>query len=364
VDPDSAQRAILLIDRHVVVLVHSEAVGDRADALFEGRPGVTIRHTGGGWRGVALALRELVPRPALVYLIDIGMSTSIAAVAARMLRCKVVLDTGDLAYELARSTGSRGRLGELVVRVGERAALGASHLVVVRGRAHAAYIDRPAAFAPDFAPASAGPVDGTPVRRELGLGDAFVVGLVGSLQRAPRLGVSYGWDLIEALPSTSPSVHALIVGDGPARTDLERRADALGVRRRVRFTGRVDPSVVSGYIAAMDAAISTQSNDPVGEVRTTGKLPLYLACGCPVIATDVGEARRLLGPIGWTLPYEGTVDRSYPGRLARRITEWASDPEGNRSRRQQAFALHEAAFDRETIRADVQRVVDQLLGAG
>ena len=38
------------------------------------------------------------------------------------------------------------------------------------------------------------------------------------------------------------------------------------------------------HLSIMDVCISTQSNDLVGMVRTTGKLPLYLAYGKYVIA--------------------------------------------------------------------------------
>jgi glycosyltransferase involved in cell wall biosynthesis len=111
----------------------------------------------------------------------------------------------------------------------------------------------------------------------------------------------------------------------------------------------------------MDAAISTQSNDAVGAVRTTGKLPLYLACGCPVLASHVGEAARLLGPLGWTIPYDGTVDRSYPERLAQAVDRWAADPAGTPARREQALSVYREAFDPEPVRARVWGVVDELL---
>src|SRR3954451_1836814 len=100
----------------------------------------------------------------------------------------------------------------------------------------------------------------------------------------------------------------------------------------------------------MKMAISTQSNDLAGQVRTTAKLPLYLACGCPVIATDVGEAAALLGPHGWTLPYAGVVDRSYPPRLAAAIEAWRGDPEGEPERRQLALRLARE-FDAGLMRA-------------
>jgi glycosyltransferase involved in cell wall biosynthesis len=300
-------------------------------------------------------------RRRIVYLIDTGTSTSVAALAARALGKIVVLDTGDLAFKLARSTGRRPFPSLLVVGLGEWLACRCAHHVVVRGRAHRHYMPRPTTFAPDVAPPDARPRDRDRVREALGLQDAFVVGLVGSLVRAPRTGLSYGWDLVEALPLTSERVHAVIIGDGDAKAELEARSRALGVSRRCHFLGRIASDSVFAFISAMDAGVSTQTNDPVGTVRTTGKLPLYLACSCPVLASDVGEARAVLGPLGWTLPYRGKVDKQYPRRLAQAIDAWAADPAGAEQRRRAALELHDAAFDREAIRSRVHGVLAALL---
>src|SRR5271166_1382718 len=51
-------------------------------------------------------------RPALCWVFDLGFSGVLAAGFYRMIsRCRVIVDTGDAIYELARSTGSRGWLG-------------------------------------------------------------------------------------------------------------------------------------------------------------------------------------------------------------------------------------------------------------
>ena len=342
----------------VLVVPHSAPAAERAEALFAGRPGV---ETAGGRRALAVLAAR---RPDLVYLVDVGSTTAAAAVTARALRIPVVVDTGDVVYELLRSTGRRSRAGLVVVRAAEQATLASAAHVVVRGAAHAELLaPKPTTFAPDLAPPDAHPVDGSSIREQLGLAGAFVVGLVGSLHRAPRLGITYGWDLVEALSHTDPRVAALVVGDGDGREELEARARALGVADRCRFVGRIPTAKVSQWIGAMDAAISTQTADLVGAVRTTGKLPLYLACGCPVLASDVGEAHRLLAPLGWTIPYHEVVDHGYPARLAARIDEWSADGAGAR-RREQAVAVHREHFDADEIRERVWQAVVSVAGAG
>ena len=60
-----------------------------------------------------------------------------------------------------------------------------------------------------------------------------------------------------------------------------------------RYVNRLEEN-----LGALDVVLSTQSNDVVGQVRTTGKLPLYMANGRFILATDVGEASLVL-PDAW-----------------------------------------------------------------
>jgi glycosyltransferase involved in cell wall biosynthesis len=184
---------------------------------------------------------------------------------------------------------------------------------------------------------------------------------VGSLIFSRRLRICYGWDLIEALAHTAHEVVALIVGDGSGLEFLRARADELGVADRCRFVGRVPTDQVGRYVCAADVAVSTQTNDLVGRVRTTGKLPLYLACGRPVLASHVGEAARLLGPLGWTIPYSGVVDRSYPKRLAEAVELWRGDPGGAEGRQAIALKLAESEFDVEVMRRRLTMVINQTI---
>jgi glycosyltransferase involved in cell wall biosynthesis len=276
------------------------------------------------------------------------------------LNKRVIVDTGDACYSLARSLGDRTTVGLLSVRVGEQLLLRSADEIIVRGRAHASHVPGRATYIPDIAPPGVAPRSATALRESLGLEDRFVVGLVGSLIPSRRLGVSYGWDLIEALCETDTEVVALVVGDGPGLPALRRRADELGVSTRCRFAGRVPTARISEYVSAMDVAISTQTNDLVGQVRTTGKLPLYLACARPVLASHVGEAALILGPLGWTVPYVGVLDRDYPGRLGTAIEAWRIDPAGASARKQTALDVAREFFDEETMRERLNTVIDRV----
>jgi hypothetical protein len=345
----------------VLSVCQSAAAAERARQLRDGAAGPAVIVAAPGLRGALAVVRSVLATDAdMLYLVDVGKATTAAAVVGRLRRRRIVVDTGDAGYALARSLGARGFVGLALVGAGEQLALRCADEIVVRGRLHAALVPRPATHIPDLAPVEAKPVEAADLGAELEVAGTFVVGLVGSLNSSRRRGISYGWDLIEALPMTDRSVVALIVGDGSGLEPLRRRAEALGVAERCRFVGRIPPDRVNAYVSLMNAAISTQTNDVVGRVRTTGKLPLYLSCGCPVIATHVGEAAALLGPHGWTQSYAGVVDRSYPRRLAAAIEAWRLDPAGEPERRRLALRIAAEKFDAEEMRGRLEAVIERV----
>src|SRR5207237_3490480 len=80
------------------------------------------------------------------------------------------------------------------------------------------------------------------------------------------------------------------------------------------------------YMKLIDICLSTQTNDIVGQVRTTGKLPLYLAAGRQVLASNVGEAAVVLER-EMLVDYRGVKDAAYPQRLTERIESLLHHPE-------------------------------------
>lgn len=56
----------------------------------------------------------------------------------------------------------------------------------------------------------------------------------------------------------------LIVGDGPAKEQLERKVDSLGIRDSVIFTGMVEPSEVQDYYQLGDVFVSASTSETQG----------------------------------------------------------------------------------------------------
>ena len=304
-------------------------------------------------------------RPALAYVVDMGYSGVLAVGLYRLLgRLPIIVDTGDSIYELSRITGNRGRIGLFMTKLLEWFALSISDRIVVRSHPHQELLRGRSVRAdviPDgvdlkqFSPASE-----PDLRQRYGLEGFTVVGLLGSLIWNSRWQMCYGWELIEVIHALKDRpVKGLIIGDGSGLPELKAQCVARGIEDRIVFVGRVPYDDLPRYINLMDVGLSTQTNDMAGQVRTTGKLPLYLACGRLVLASEVGEAARVL-PREMLVPYNGTKDTEYPGRLVSRLQSLLEDPRPLH-RQQLSVSIAKAHFDYDTLATTLRRTLYDLL---
>lgn len=134
------------------------------------------------------------------------------------------------------------------------------------------------------------------VRDELGLapGD-LALACVATLRPVKR-----HEDLLNGLAAAlaqEPRWKLVLVGDGECRAALASQARALGIAERVLFLGtRQDiPRLLAGMdVGALVSASESMSNT----------LLEYMAAGLPVVSSDVGEARYLVGG-GVSAPGQG-----------------------------------------------------------
>ncbi len=86
------------------------------------------------------------------------------------------------------------------------------------------------------------------------------------------------------------NLHLLVVGDGPARRDIEQMAEDMGVSHRVTVTGVIGRDEVGEYISAFDIALIPG----VTEYASPLKLFEYLALGRAIVAPDMPNIREIL----------------------------------------------------------------------
>ena len=126
------------------------------------------------------------------------------------------------------------------------------------------------------------PLDRAKAKDELGIGGALIVS-AGALIPRKRQGL-----VVDALPAL-PGVTLVLVGDGPDRTALEARAVAHGVADRLRFTGTIDHHALARWLGAADAMVLPSASEGLANVWVEA-----LACGTPIVITDVGGAREVV----------------------------------------------------------------------
>ncbi|TQE99634.1 MAG: glycosyltransferase family 4 protein [Spiribacter salinus] len=136
------------------------------------------------------------------------------------------------------------------------------------------------------------PVDQARARRALGLGadDRVLVTVGGLCERKGQHRV------IEQLPNLLvrfPRLHYVVVGgasgEGDWQARLAEQAHAAGVAERVHLLGKRPPDEIPGILAAADVFVLATRNEGWANVLLEA-----MACGLPVVATDVGGNREVV----------------------------------------------------------------------
>jgi glycosyltransferase involved in cell wall biosynthesis len=312
------------------------AMGQRARALaahLEDRFDIRLAYREGNKLAALFGFLKFLRRvkPQVSYVFDMSYSGVLGAWLYRLWgRNRLIVETGDAIYELMRSTGNRGALGLWLTHRFEKFSLRVADRVVVRGRFHQRWLKalglqveviQDGVDTREFAP-----LEVEDLRREHGLDEVLTVGLVGSSVWSEKLRMCYGWELVETLRLLKHErVKGVIIGDGSGIPRLRERCREYGIEEKVLFLGYVPYAELPRYLNLIDVCLSTQTNDLVGQVRTSGKLPLYLAAGRYVLASEVGEAAYILNQ-EMLVKYEGVKDGQYPQKLAERIQSILADP--------------------------------------
>lgn len=134
------------------------------------------------------------------------------------------------------------------------------------------------------------PVDREKARNELGYGKEKVLVYVGRIE--PQKGLD---QLVKAFPlirSDRPVRLQIIGGDESSRSEVDRLkilAGELGIGESVEFLGTVKHERLPAYYSAADCSVIPSYYESFGLVALES-----LACGTPVVATDVGDLRNII----------------------------------------------------------------------
>jgi len=198
--------------------------------------------------------------------------------------------------------------------------------------------------------ASAGEESGE-LRRLFGIpAGAFVVGWVGrmtAIKRVPDVLAAFA-----RLRARGVDARLCLVGDGPDRELVERRASEIGVSRHTLFLGY--QREIGPYYSLFDVLLLTSGNEGTPAVAIEA-----LAAGTPVVTTDVGGVSDVVADgVDGILVADGDIEA-----VADALERLARDPE-------LARGMGAAGSRRVADRYRVERLVDdvdalyrELLGA-
>jgi glycosyltransferase involved in cell wall biosynthesis len=146
------------------------------------------------------------------------------------------------------------------------------------------------------------PLDRDACREWLGIEPtARVVGFVGTF--LPHQGLDYLIQSARFIVDHSPEAVFLLVGDGPARKDIVAAIESMGLMHCFLLPGPVPPEKVVLFINAMDVCVAPFTR---GRNERIGLSPLkiydYLACGKPVVASDIRGVGEVLRENGVGIP--------------------------------------------------------------
>jgi D-inositol-3-phosphate glycosyltransferase len=135
------------------------------------------------------------------------------------------------------------------------------------------------------------PMDKSTARVHLGFGeDESIVLYVGRFE--PIKGIDRLLEAMAYLKTRKPVRLVIIGGDGPDTSEyqnLQQLTAKFGIQKSVCFIGRVEQYKLPPYYSAADALVIPSYYESFGLVGLES-----MACGTPVVATDVGAMRDLV----------------------------------------------------------------------
>lgn len=124
-----------------------------------------------------------------------------------------------------------------------------------------------------------------PARIAAAPADGRLIGFVGGFYRWHGLPL-----LLEAFTRIAPDfadARLLLIGDGPMRSEIERRVASNGLRERVLLPGRMPHAALPAQMASFHVGVMPDSND----YGSPMKIFEYMAMGKPVVVPDYGPLR-------------------------------------------------------------------------
>jgi len=133
------------------------------------------------------------------------------------------------------------------------------------------------------------------------------------LMFAGNIGEAQGFDVIiksaKYLHDSEVKVNWVILGDGRQRQSLEQKINELGLHNNFFFLGSYPSEEMPYFFAYADAMLVTLKKRFIFSLTIPTKIPSYMACSKPILASMDGEGARIIleAKCGYASPSEDHV---------------------------------------------------------
>lgn len=258
----------------------------------------------------------------------------LAARSARRRGARLVFDHHDLTPELFRSRFGRAGLPHRALLEIERRTMRAADVVISTNESYRRIaIERGGVDPEDVFVVRNGPdlerfqpVEPDPELRRDRRHLLAYLGVMG-----PQDGIDHALRALAALRDLRPADwHAVFVGEGEVRAEMESLAAELELGGSVEFVGWRGDDDIRRILSTADIGIEPDPPSPLNDRSTMIKVSEYMAMGCSVAAYDLAETRVSAGEAA------AYASEATPAALGRCIHELLEDPERRRRMREYA----------------------------
>lgn len=149
----------------------------------------------------------------------------------------------------------------------------------------------------------------------------------------------------------------VLMGDGPARTNLIEQSRQLGLAEHVDFLGRVEDAVLFEVLSSADVCVNPDRVNAMNDKSTMNKILEYMAFSKPIVQFDVTEGRWSAADASLYAKPNDTVD------FAEKIIEILDNPDKaramGRSGRHRIETVLNWDYQVDTLVAAYQRAIDR-----
>jgi glycosyltransferase involved in cell wall biosynthesis len=248
----------------------------------------------------------------------------LAARSARARGARLIFDHHDLTPELFRSRFGRAGIAHRALLAVERRTLRSADVVISTNESYRRIAIERGGVAPGDAfvvrngpdLARFRPVPPDPALRR---GRRHLLAYLGVM--GPQDGIDEALGALAALRELrGDDWHAVLVGEGEVRGEMEALAARLGLAERVEFAGWRGDEDIRRILSSADVCLEPDPPSPLNELSTMIKVPEYMAMGRAIAAYDLKETRVSAGEAA------AYAEKPEPEALGRCIHELLEDP--------------------------------------